>query len=355
MPAGHGAGPHVAVRPSMSGVNEFASWWVAQLRDLVPGRLTSSQLVADALIIDVRPNDPSMALIMRRNGRETPLGPSNPSRLRSLLAERRPRRVLLRVAPGVVLERPLVLPAAAEAELGRVVAWEIDRISPFTADEVAWTWVIDRRDRVAGRLHLTIAMLPRAGLAQALTELRDAGVTPAAVLAPRPHAAPWSIALSPTARSPGSSRALVAIGALCAVLAVVTAALPFVMQEQALGRVDAQVARLRPAVAEADTLRSRISERAGGRDAVAAEAARVGQALNLLSALTALLPDDTYLTALSVRQRVVTISGRSASATRLLPLLAADPSIRNAAFAAPVTRAEAGRFDVFSIRAELGS
>ena len=338
----------------MSGARELVSWWVAQLRDLVPSQLTASERT-DALVVEVRPHDPLMVLTMRRKGREVPLGEADTVRLRKILADRRPRRVLLRVSPGVVLERPLVLPSAAESELERAVAWEIDRISPFTSDEVAWTWLVDRRDRAAGRLHLTIAMLPRAGLALALETLGNAGVVPTAVLAPRGDAAPWLIPLSSTIGSPGIRRALLAMTVLCAVLAVATAALPFVVQEQALTRADAHVARLRPAIAEVDALRSRTTERAGGLDAVAAEAARVGQSLTMLSALTALLPDDTYLTALSLRQRVITMSGRSASATRLLPLLAADPSIRNGAFAAPVTRAEGGRFDVFSIRAELGS
>jgi len=40
-------------------------------------------------------------------------------------------------------------------------------------------------------------------------------------------------------------------------------------------------------------------------------------------------------------------------AARLIGLLSADPTIRDAAFAAPVTRTESGGVDAFSIRAEL--
>jgi hypothetical protein len=47
------------------------------------------------------------------------------------------------------------------------------------------------------------------------------------------------------------------------------------------------------------------------------------------------------------------MAGRSAGAARLIGLLSADPTIRDAAFAAPVTRADSGGVDAFSIRAEL--
>ncbi|HYZ64615.1 MAG TPA: PilN domain-containing protein, partial [Acetobacteraceae bacterium] len=65
------------------------------------------------------------------------------------------------------------------------------------------------------------------------------------------------------------------------------------------------------------------------------------------------LPDDTYLYELSLRDRVLTVSGQSAAAARLIPLLAADPAVRNPAFAAPVTRNETTGAESFSIRAEI--
>ena len=47
------------------------------------------------------------------------------------------------------------------------------------------------------------------------------------------------------------------------------------------------------------------------------------------------------------------MAGRSGGAARLIGLLSADPTIRDPAFVAPVTRADSGGGDIFSIRAEL--
>src|SRR5205814_10286507 len=65
------------------------------------------------------------------------------------------------------------------------------------------------------------------------------------------------------------------------------------------------------------------------------------------------LHDALPISELTLRQRKLGMAGRSAGAARLIGLLSADPTIGDAAFAAPVTRAEQGGVDAFSIRAEL--
>lgn len=338
----------------MSVVGEFLSWWGAQLRGLLPSRRAG---LGDGLVAEVEPGLPDMRWAQRRRGREQALDTSDPGRVQRLLAGRAGQRVLLRVPADAVLERTLTLPLAAEPELPRVVAYEVDRLTPFSKAEVAWAHEVEARDRAAGRLRVRVALLPRVGLEPAMERLREWGATPAAVLAPGAGGKLWSISLqgSDAAGGAGRRRALAALAGTCAVLAAVSAGLPFALQERALRREESRIERLRPVVAQADILRRRVSERASGGNALAAEAARVGQVLNALATLTTLLPDDTYLTAFAMRQRVLTLAGRSASAARLIPLLAADPAIRNAAFAAPVTRVTGAAGDVFSIRAEFGS
>jgi len=72
-----------------------------------------------------------------------------------------------------------------------------------------------------------------------------------------------------------------------------------------------------------------------------------------LAAATSILPDDTYLTEVELRQRKVTLTGRSAGAARLIGPLAADETFRNPGFAAPVTRLEALHVELFTINTEI--
>jgi len=117
-------------------------------------------------------------------------------------------------------------------------------------------------------------------------------------------------------------------------------------------RIEARIAALRPQVDQAQALRQAIQSRAATIDVVQAERARVGDALGVLAALTIVLPDDTHLTELTLRRRVLSITGESAGAARLIAALEAEPAFRNPAFVAPVTRGTDGRAEAFSLRAE---
>jgi hypothetical protein len=55
----------------------------------------------------------------------------------------------------------------------------------------------------------------------------------------------------------------------------------------------------------------------------------------------------------TAQQRKVTLSGRSAAAARLIGALSASKGLRKVAFAAPVTRLDAIRVELFTITAEV--
>jgi general secretion pathway protein L len=67
-----------------------------------------------------------------------------------------------------------------------------------------------------------------------------------------------------------------------------------------------------------------------------------------------LLPDDTFLTSISLRRDHLTMEGHSTAATKLIAAMAADPGLKNPSFGAPVLRGENGT-DVFTIQAGVGS
>jgi len=260
---------------------------------------------------------------------------------------------VLRLPPELVLEQQATLPIAAERDPERVLQYEMDRITPFGADELFWAWAVERRDRAQGRLHLRLSLVPKARLVPVLDALRQAGVGPTMIETLVPGGAARRITLDRVQPGPWRRRGLAIAGTICAVLAVAAVAVPFWVQSVRSAEVERQIAELRPKVDLAETLRRRILSSAAGTDVFAEQRGRVGDVLQMLATLTDLLPDDTFLNELTFRARVVTISGQSAGAARLIAALAAEPSIRNPAFAAPVTRNEGTRGEGFSIRAEV--
>jgi general secretion pathway protein L len=341
-------------------LQEILIWWLQQMRDLLPKRwLDRSAHHAGALIIAPGPNDDSVVLRWRRRGGEQSLGAFllNAPGLISIkhtLARIRPARCVLLLPPERLLERIVSLPLAVERDWPRVMRFEMDRLTPFAASDVFWAGTVMRRDRAQGRLELRLSLVPRAPLQLLLNALAQAGAQPEVLQTEMPDGQNRLIALerAPSRAATWRHRAFAGGMGVCALLAVTAMLLPFVLQLLALRRTDAQIKALRPEVTQAEAMRHGLLERTAGRDALAARRRQNGDPLAVLAAVTDALPDDSYLTELVLDQTRLSITGQSAAAARLISALAASPRLRNPVFTAPVTRNEAGRTDLFSIRAE---
>lgn len=333
-------------------LGEFMRWWGASLRDLLPAWLRAGQ-AADRHAVFAAPEPGFVVLTQRRAGAEVPLGRFSleGAELGLVLTRTvRPAPLLLRIPRAALLEREVVLPLAAERELERVLTYEMDRLTPFAAGDVFWTAVIDRRDRVGGRLHLRLLLAPRAPWTGVLAALAAAGRPVSALVADDRSR---TIPLRRQAAGPWPRRLLATGVAACVALAAAAVALPFAAQNRDRGTIEARIAALRPQIAAVESLQRQAAGTAAGQDVVAAERARVGDPLAVLAALTDILPDDTFLTEFAMRQGRIEMAGQSPAAARLIAALSADPVIRNAAFAAPVTRLDGNRGELFSIRAEV--
>ncbi len=343
-------------------LQEFAIWYGGQMAALVPSLTARDNVVPNGLLViaELDPSQvPAARFVVRRRGREVPLGrfvldPPGLAAARAALNGRRLAPAFVRVPAGALLERSVTLPLAAESSLERVVNYELDRYTPFSADEVFWSAQVQRRDRAQGRLHATVTLVPKTALAPLLEALGSLGVAPVVLEGRVGAGADRRVRLAHTdGRAARRGKRLVMGAAVaCAVLLLVAAGLPFFRQSQAASAVEARIAALEPGRHEAEDLRQTLVARAAGSDAIAAEQAALGDTLQTIAALTQILPDDTFLTALVLQKRQVTIEGQSANAARLIGSLSADPVIRNAAFAAPVTRNDTGS-DLFSIKAEV--
>jgi general secretion pathway protein L len=338
-------------------LRDLLRWWARQMRALLPPGLLPDANQVDALLVAATgtPDAPELDLSWRRRRRETPLGrfrlDEGGRRAAQAAIRQRVRHVILRPDPAAVLERKVVLPLATEHDVPRVVRYEMDRLTPFTAEQVFWSASVERRDRSAGRLELCLSLLPKTLVQPVFTAMEAIGHRISAIETAGHDGVPRTIDLVPP--SPRRQRALaIAYGAI-AVLALIALAAPFVTQSLARGAVEGRIADLKPQIAQVEALRHRIAAGSAGNDAIATEHAGIGDALQVLATVTELLPDDTVLADLSLRQGKLSISGRSRAAPQLIPAMAADPTLHNPSFAAPVTRTPDGKADTFVIRAEL--
>ncbi|MGC2415790.1 MAG: PilN domain-containing protein [Stellaceae bacterium] len=339
-------------------ISSILAWWLGQLADLLPARLRRSAATSDALVIaPIGPLDHAGAITvaLRRNGEVAQLGEFA---LHAAELSDLPRSsnwpAVLRLTRTDVLEKTLILPLAAQADLNQVLAFEMGLETPFEPEDLYWNHRVETVDRQHGRLVVRLMLLPKATLGPLLSTLAQVGILPRWVEVSEGREV-WPVLPldGEGARPQHRSRRLFWPAAVCCgLLAFGVIATPFVRQAAELAALDRQVAAGRSAAAQAQRLRDEIDQLSGSAELVKRELGKAGRPLEVLASVTRVLPDDTYLTEIGLRQRKLTLSGRSAGAARLIGALAAD-GFRNPTFAAPVTRLEALHAEVFSIIAEV--
>jgi Tfp pilus assembly protein PilN len=199
--------------------------------------------------------------------------------------------------------------------------------------EPAWTPAA--RQRLAdlatehrGALQLAVALVSARGV-------RPLELLPASVR-PRRLTRPQLITLGMT-----GATALLAILALLA---------PGWREQRHLKRVNAEIARLEPTVREADRVVRELERKRKVITTVEGIESAGIRPLPVLRDLTELLPNEAWLTTISLDAKGVELTGAAAAASTLIPLLENSPRLERVEFSSPVTRGRDNK-EQFRIRA----
>jgi general secretion pathway protein L len=258
-----------------------------------------------------------------------------------------------------LLIRPLdPLPAQSKPYLDGIVRHQLERLTPWRANDVLYSYQAVPAGAEDSRLVVTIAATARSLHRQRLEQL--------AALQPRNIRLVFREALDgkdvaiDVAGDGGSAlrtqrmRRAIGWGATAlgtaGVLAILLLTVAWQRTESTLDAVEREVADLRTKLASTGPVVSR-----GDRDVEAVFDRRLNTpfAVLALNALAESLPDDTWLTDFRIAEGHVRMTGVSRSVSRLVPLLEASPSFAEATFFAPTARLPNSQGDRFHLDAKL--
>ena len=153
-----------------SGLRRFLEWWGSELAALLPQRVRDRFVERRGEILIERAVEGGWLLtrvpgIDEADRRALPVEATNDDWQGevALLRERSevPADLILILERRGVLDRHLTLPLAAEDNLAQVIAFEMDRQTPFKPDQVRFDHRITRRDPVARQIALDLLIAPR--------------------------------------------------------------------------------------------------------------------------------------------------------------------------------------------------
>lgn len=113
---------------------------------------------------------------------------------------------------------------------------------------------------------------------------------------------------------------------------------PGLREQRHLGRINAEIGRLDPEVRAVERVVRDLERKRKLLDTIKGVEASAVRPLPVFRELTDLLPNDTWLTTLSMDAKGVELTGQAAAASALIPLLENSPRLERVEFSSPVTR-----------------
>jgi general secretion pathway protein L len=249
------------------------------------------------------------------------------------------QRSVVHLATGSVLTRHVSFPAQVRDNLRQVLSYEIDRLSPFQADQVYFDFRVAEGPLQGGKVGVDLALCRRDLAQEWLQRLRDQGVPaeqltwegawPKANLLPAHERPPrGSGILSPTKM----------LLFLVLLLASATLATPIWQLHQTHNERAAEVETLKARAEKVHAMRTALERARQGSVAVLQAKWDQPRMIDLLLELTERLPDDTWVQNLDFRDGEIQLRGESAQATALIDLLDQAPGITEVTFRSPVVQ-----------------
>jgi general secretion pathway protein L len=331
----------------------FLRWWNGELAQLVPealspqGRLARLPLLAfegDAITLLGVPGETERVDLAALEG------PRARSAVRALLertGEQR-GRARLALAHGEVLVRRVTLPLATEENLAQVIGFEMDRLTPFRAEDVYHDERIIARDAAAGTLTALLAVARRDLVDARLERLRSLGVSVQGVSLEGEPAHPGaSLDLLPAEqRGEPESRTerLMRRSLAGAVLLLLFAVLfvPIWQKRTTAIALNPLVAKARQDAEATDAIARELERQVADYNFLLAKKYGYYPALAYVEEVSRLLPDHTWVQELQIKNtgktRELQIQGETSSSAKLLETLAQSALLQDVNSRGTVTR-----------------
>ena len=275
-------------------------------------------------------------------------------------------RVRIAIPASAVLRRTLALPSAVEENLRQAIGYELDRLTPFKADELYYDAVIASRDASRGTIAVDFAAVRRPVVDAAIARVAGWGAEVHSVSPDDPStASPSRLNLVPdesrVAPAPWKRWQFWAPLAGLALVAAVAVVLPvWQKRDYAIAVINkADAARQQAAVSE--RLRAELERAAADYHFALERKYAWPPIVRVLDTVTRALPDDTWLTQLEIRtlpkgrerDREIVMRGESANAGRLIPVLEETGIVAQVAPRSPTTKIQPGPGEIFDLGAQL--
>ncbi len=247
--------------------------------------------------------------------------------------------LLLLLPSAWVLRRQITLPAAALENLGQVIRFEMDRLTPFAADQVYYDYHVEQESSADKLVPVSVALVPRKKIEAWLSLLDGANIRLDKISA----GGLWpDVNFLPQEARTGANLKQAALKALPAVLVIVlllvAMALPLRQKHNVALAMKSKEVALKEQANEVISIREQLQAEQERQQQLHTAWTKYPPAVDVLKVLTDLLPDDTSLQQMDINGGQLILRGNSSQASSLIRLLEESSGFSDVKFMSSVVQ-----------------
>ncbi len=345
-------------------IRSFFSWWGEELSTFVPNGLKKLLGQAtDHLLVNKDHVGMTLSIANAKRVRQLANLPNDVDdaaaldEIRKQYPELSSADVILELKRSQVLTREIRLPLAAKSNLHQVVAYELDRYTPFTAEQVYYDVQITGKDTETGQLSAQLALIPKQKLDDLCEELIACGLHPtvARLVGQNGHSPQFNLLPSELRpkKSSVSKIVSVALGSLLALLLLGLLLVPLWSEKRVVADLEQEVKTVGKVANEVQELKKRVETELHDTSFLLDQKRTQPVLVFMFDDLTKRIPDGTWLTYMQYSKGNLQVRGESPDASSLIALVEASPVFKNTRFVSPVTRNTASNTDRFQLAMDV--
>lgn len=346
----------------------FFRWWGRELGTLLPTRLRQIIDESSGLLV-IEPKIDRLEIIYEtrtqtQNLGEYELNDLGRSKFLELINNRQEignAEVLIRLPKEYVVDKKIFVPEAAAKNLQQVIRYELDRYTPFKADQVYFDFVIEGKDKINNQIKLLLLASPKEKLNLLIEDILNWGLTPALV----------DCEQTPRGRDKKSQQynllpeeyrhkknqmpkiIMLAMIVLMLLFAGSAAIFPLWLEFQIVEELTEQSRKAERLAIKVDDTKKQVDELYEVTNELINNKQNVPSLVEMLDVLSKLMQDDTWLTKLKYSNNKLEIHGRSPTASVLISTFEKNEMFNNTKFISPVNQDKKTGLEWFQISTEI--
>lgn len=343
-------------------LTEFWQWWISELMDMLPNdnvislnREGDMQIYIDRKSCRLDYSSQNIAIKLNEKFSSQRMSDQYNTAVKNS-KNNSTKSCDIYIDKNLLLTRSITLPLATEENIKDVIAYEIDRYTPFKKEDIYFDVNIIDKNKSENKLTVLITVVKKAILDEVLSFCNESGVVLNKTFSKDNNTTELFFTGLPAEATEKAKKTNNGFLVICIlVLLVIALCIPVAKNYWLASKYQNKIEQISPQIAEIKELRSEfqvIRKRADLANKLSANNFRL---IELLEELTRLIPNDTSLARFSLQDNSVRIQGSSLSASKLIAILDASTIFNNVEFAAPVTKNNDTGKENFTIEIELNT